>query len=435
MEVFALGATSDFHLLSSTYSRQNTALDKARVKPEIPSPTIFKYLEQTDQNNGGLNDRIPPIAECAIHLELLEVFKILQETVIKSNQLDILFDILPQKRYTNIRRYDYTNRRYHNKRKLLTPVKDHDTTFQQRRKAKWDGFVKLAFLRFSFWADRIEEHRWDVFNTGDQLPADLFPPLDILMIWHAFLLKPSLCRVWCRKKQIEWISRVGFPWQIIHSLIDAKDRQLHSPQRNQETFEKLTMMQPNLLEDLVDRGNSLSLSIKLKTSTGDFDDIWSNHDMWMDRMCHALWLRSPAVSFTLREARRRYQQFFDLLASKSDTDLVPTRDVELVWLTHQLSPTSFAEFSQSVAGRIMEHNVHLATDSVAVKEARRVTEEAFAQRYAIAFDRCLCWDCQSLQQLAKKGLSSAQDPQDRVKKILQEVAYYKKLEREFREQR
>ena len=427
MDSIAVGTTSDFHLLSSAYSRHYTLLAKADVRPEIPSPTIFKYPEKANQNNDGLDDRIPLVAECAIHLELLEAFKILQETVIKSNQLDILFDTLPQKRYMNVSGY-------YNRRKLLKPVKAHDTTFQQRRKTKWDGFVKLAFFRFSFWADRIEEHRRDVSTLGDQLPGDLVPPLDILMIWHAFLTQPSLCRKWCQKKQISWISRVGYPWKTIHSMTDAKDRQLHIPQRNQEIFERLTRLQPDLLEDLIDKGDSLTVSIKLEISTKDFDEIWSNHDIFMDRMCHALWLRSPAVSFTLREAQRRYQQFFDL-GSKSDIELVPTRDVELVWLTHQLSPTSFAQFSQSVAGRLVEHNVQSATDSAAVKGQRKVTEEAFEKRYATAFDRCLCWDCQSLQQLAKDGMSSGQDPQERVKKILHKVAYYKIIEREFRAQR
>jgi len=60
------------------------------------------------------------------------------------------------------------------------------------------------------------------------------------------------------------------------------------------------------------------------------------------------WLYSPFFDSTLRRAQGRYRNFFSLLALEpGDQKMVPTVDIDLVWHTHQLSPTRYARFSKA----------------------------------------------------------------------------------------
>ena len=225
------GSIDELHAASRDYSRTHAALS-LRNKPEIPDPAIFAGLKVVTPNDNDHADLFPSVAHCAVHLELLEAFKVLRECVIQSNQLDVLFDTMPKRQYTISRQW--RSGRYVHRKVLLKPVKEHDVTFGQRRKAKWMGFVNYAFLRFTSWASAIHHTRYNaITNKRNELSENYIPPLgisfsaparacikfsvDVLMVWHAFLLKPRLCRDWCKSTNIEWISRVNFPWKHIVS--------------------------------------------------------------------------------------------------------------------------------------------------------------------------------------------------------------------------
>ena len=107
-------------------------------EPIIPAPKIFQSLSETAQ----LNDLtlLPSIADCAVHLELLQVLYTLRRKVLQSTALDETFDIKPQPREV-WRGYG------HNRRQ----VKIKDSTFAERRKAKWPGFISCAVVRFLEW--------------------------------------------------------------------------------------------------------------------------------------------------------------------------------------------------------------------------------------------------------------------------------------------
>lgn len=232
MASFIPDAIGELHAASRNYSRTYSAPRPNKDEPDIPSPAIFAGLGTDASDEDKQEDALPSTAHCAVHLELLEAFKILRECVIQSNQLDVLFDTMPQKQYTSS--LQYSGGRYVRRKMLLKPVKDHDTTFPERRKGKWVGFVNCAFLRFASWAAAIDHTRYKTSkNEGTELSRNFVPPLgidssalssactefsiDVLMVWHAFLLKPGLCLDWCKAKKIEWISRLNFPWKHIVS--------------------------------------------------------------------------------------------------------------------------------------------------------------------------------------------------------------------------
>lgn len=143
-------------------------------EPEIPSPAIFDILDG-NVKRGTADGSIPSVAQCAVHLELLEAFKVLRETVLKSNQLDVLFDTLPIKTYTT--QYTYRRRRYVPRKRLRKPLKESDTTYFERRHAKWTAFANYAFQRFSIWAGCIERTAGATARKRRHLIPSLVPPL------------------------------------------------------------------------------------------------------------------------------------------------------------------------------------------------------------------------------------------------------------------
>jgi hypothetical protein len=125
-------------------------------QPVIPDESVFQALSDNTQ---GVST-IPTVAQCAVHLELLEAFLVLKRRVLKSNSLDRTFGI------------DTTGKR--------------DAAFTQRRLVKWDRFVALAVARFEVWWEKLVVKKHDL--SGDEqhiITADKLPPLGIL---------PSRCR-------------------------------------------------------------------------------------------------------------------------------------------------------------------------------------------------------------------------------------------------
>lgn len=109
----------------------------------IPSPTCFDFTQTASNDNNRLTS-IPTLAECAVHLELLEAVLVLRARVLKSTALDRLFWRLQL---------------------YFPPVSE-----------KWRRFVALAVIRFSVWWDSLGI----VLGEGKgpvQLDSNSLPPL------------------------------------------------------------------------------------------------------------------------------------------------------------------------------------------------------------------------------------------------------------------
>lgn len=225
-------------------------------------------------------------------------------------------------------------------------------------------------------------------------------------------------------------------------MIDPSDRRLHLPDENARVFERLTGLKPDLLMTLIeDPDDALAITgapVSLEPAgSARFAAFWKGHDGWVDRMCHFLWIRSPALEFTLQNARERYRQYSNLLASDRSKDFALPPDVELVMLTHQLSPASYDTFLKAIMGRTIEYDIISRKGNE--PEALRSTEEALHARSGTRPQRCFCWDCQNLQRLAKANSRNYGDenrePQQLVTAVIEEVANYRAIERAWRQHR
>jgi hypothetical protein len=146
---------------SALYPRKATRIDQ---EPKIPDPKLFASLARTTPGNSDL----PTMGECAVHLELLEVFHKLRLDIINSKNLDTTFGVKIDNRTVYRKIYSYPRRRY-----IMKPVQLRDTTWPTRRRQKWSYFLDIAAGRFKVWMAKMNDF---LLKSQDrQLPH--LPPL------------------------------------------------------------------------------------------------------------------------------------------------------------------------------------------------------------------------------------------------------------------
>ena len=127
------------------YKRASSAAEE----PQIPEPALFKGLDAAPPAEPEF--AIPTVAECAVHLELLEVFYQLRSSIVNSTELDTTFGVAIQKRTVWKKQYDYTKRTY-----VPQEHKLNDPTWKARRREKWSYFLTLAVARFRGWMRKLD---------------------------------------------------------------------------------------------------------------------------------------------------------------------------------------------------------------------------------------------------------------------------------------
>jgi hypothetical protein len=138
-------------------------------EPIIPSPSIFKPLfDNVDRSSvaGENSDPLPSAAECAVHLEFLEALFVLRQGILRSEDLDKVFDIKPEHKYVN---------------RKGTQTKLKDDTLWTRRQVKWEKFVSFAVARFLTWWGKVR-YMAEVPSDGSgrkhfEFTDDMLPPL------------------------------------------------------------------------------------------------------------------------------------------------------------------------------------------------------------------------------------------------------------------
>jgi hypothetical protein len=133
-----------------------------REDPVIPAPSIFQSLADTKSKCDTGANSTPSVAECAVHLKLLQVLRTLRARVLQSTDLDNAFNIKPIPRYVTRRRRQ---------------VKAKDHTFEMRRKEKWPMFIEHAVVRFEDWFERVDSMLASSENATAASQVVPLPPL------------------------------------------------------------------------------------------------------------------------------------------------------------------------------------------------------------------------------------------------------------------
>ncbi|KAI0508764.1 hypothetical protein F5B22DRAFT_382878 [Xylaria bambusicola] len=407
------------------------------LNPRIPDPSLFEFgIDNVDVQ--GVSARLPNKAECAAHLELLQVFRHVRKEVESSRKLDEVFGIAPENRVVFRKRLAHINGL--TKDWVREELKLRDETFDKRREAKWSLFLRLATARFLSWVDAVEQDA----NQPDACSHLLhIPPIDVLMVWHALLLNPKWFQTFQQGRLVH-LSKVSLPWRQIHSAIDsARPNWPFEMSTNDQTwFQDKVGLHSDLLVFLEDESKPATISKCLsnhgirrsegqdrgltladvpkvsneqnilgRLEYGFLDvcrqavskddtaeklvDAVKRQSAFVDKMDRQLWIRSPAVSETIDRAINRYERFLTLLKLYPGTMLVPTLDIDLVWHTHQCSPTQYNLATVKMAGRFIDHNDKLGTATL--DPAFDKTKALYRIHFATEYNICVCWDCEALR--------------------------------------
>lgn len=157
-------------------------------EPRIPAASLFQTLAgpQDEEAAKGRHASplldMPSVGECAVHLELLEVFFAVRTRIINSSELDNTFDVKNKPRTVYRREIDRKTAKYTD-----VPHQIKDTNWPQRRRSKWIYYLHIAVGRFMFWARSADAAIKLSSKSGSSSTLVHIPPFGEFLYW--FLTK------------------------------------------------------------------------------------------------------------------------------------------------------------------------------------------------------------------------------------------------------
>jgi hypothetical protein len=417
-------------------TKRRYQLSKSRAEdPRIPAPTLFDQLKPNNVlgSEADVPLAFPSVSECAVHLELLECFFVLKQRILKANELDPVYAIVPN--HQTVSR-DGKN------------VKLKDPMLWERRQVKWPIFVEWAVARFLFWGRAVTE-KWSKLPLDWEFTTDDLPPLDVLMVWHSFLLNPKMFKDICINSPF-W--KIRFPFKVIHAAIDDHTWDYRLSPSATSFFEKKTGLKADPIQDLLQwkplSGQTLRINT-FKFSTNNLhhyasaslnDPVLSSRrtlgaaladavirqSAFIEKMNNKLWIRSPALRGTLTRAIARYSQFLTLIKTNPGKMMVPTLDIDLAWHTHQLSPSQYYADTPKLAGRYLNHDDKVVQDKL--DTGFTTTRDQYRIRFGKEYRVCGCWDCEALLSAVADVPAGGIPDEGFWGRVYEEVMYFKAVE-------
>ena len=375
--------------------------------PVIPDPSLFNFTTGKEHQDGSF--RLPTVAECATHLELLAAFSTLRGKVLNSPPISRTMGFASETR----------------------PSQARVDAWQEE---KWTKYVEFAVVRFLEWRAHIEQRRKagsihkDLFGVTDARHI----PIDVMMVWSVFMLNPALYEKHCSK---DFIYEVSLPWKVIHESINSEHEWLWAPEseggghmetsglgmdllRMFETWQfplkqERSKQYPGLREfdfikesvenkncpdkehkKLVDRYVRAFANVNWTLATELKEAVLRQESFWR-KMTDNMWIRSPAVEGTLKRAIGRYDQFMEIMGEHPKTVVVPALDIDLVWHTHQCSGgRAYATQTRLRTGQFVNHDDKLKQTSL--EEGYGATRLLYRRLFGTEYRVCGCWECELL---------------------------------------
>lgn len=157
----------------------------------------------------------------------------------------------------------------------------------EKKERKWSLFVSRSVDRFETWWNKliVGKDAPELLQLPDGKPRDgqipdmvppegkvieehKLPPLDVLMVWHAFLLNPRAYAEDCRRFQVhDVIWNTEFPWRLINDLVDS-NYQYKVSKEHRAYFESHAGIPWNNLDDSPDHKEKKVRCVSCRTSFG-----------------------------------------------------------------------------------------------------------------------------------------------------------------------
>ncbi|KIW67520.1 hypothetical protein PV04_06764 [Phialophora macrospora] len=315
-------------------------------KTVIPEPSTFRNLMTPSLENAeqGSLRGYPNPGHLAANLALIECFLKFKDAVTTSRKLDIL----DAPTYSNSQAAEKSG---------TAPEVAQATQ-------RWNTVIGLAISRFQVWFENIESllrhaaayHRYGPNSNAHHaaMTANYLPPLDVLMVWYAYMNHPCSYRA-DNLAHAPKLLEIPMPWEAILAVIDVDTCTYKPPPAAEKLFTTTTTQSPDIFVYLTNPPPYSNLdplmvfSIDLTSAVRDLFDGAN----FMQQMHALLWLRSPSLEGTLARALARYAvlpEATGLRASTWSARVKTDPALELVWRTHMLYPAAFAAYSNVVFG-------------------------------------------------------------------------------------
>ena len=106
--------------------------------------------------------------------------------------------------------------------------------------------------------------------------------------------------------------------------------------------------------------------------------------------------------------------------------LVPTLDIDIAWHTHQLSASKYRKATERICGRFIDHDDKLGKGTL--DTGWDTTKKLYKEQFGEEYDKCLCWEDQTLESLLAKQATSTKTVGDIDKQAADDVLYYRAVE-------
>jgi len=340
----------------------------------IPNPTIFRNAFVPSEATLGRTETslvYPDISHAAVHLALLECFRRLR---LSASRLDVE---LEKPAYSEKPR-----------------PREHYAPTRLPESERWDLLIRLAITRFTAWwmsIDRVFRHaRAFTYHAGGQsvvqLTKDYLPPLDVLLIWYAFMLDEKTYTAACHNRGIPEVGQVCFPWPAIRDVLDVSTMTFKLPRAAENLFSTLTSQSADILTYL--EGPPAYVEFPgLPIQTDLFAEV-KQHEKFMDDAHGLLWIRSPALKGSLERSSIEYLEF-QLSSNTADIQIhdIPF-GVELICKTHKLYPRQYQLFLQGITPA--------STDSKSPTSPQIIADASLESARRLASE-CYCWTCERIR--------------------------------------
>ncbi|KAJ4319449.1 hypothetical protein N0V84_006352 [Fusarium piperis] len=346
----------------------------------IPDPRIFaNAFNPTDAEVGNIATILacPDISHAAVHLALLECFRTLRLDV---SALKVEVHGLPA--YTEKPRDDIPSARAN----------------RLPESQRWDLLIRLAISRFAVWWTNIDHVLVHISAYGHhaggnvmvQLTKEYLPPLDVLLVWYAFMLDSDAYIAACRnhERQVPRLEHLCFPWLAIRDVIDMDRFRFQLPRTAQNLFSTLSAQSSDILTYL-ESPPAYTEGGMLPFEAGLFAEV-KKQEKFIDEARALLWIRAPALTGSLMRASVQYSDYQLRGTSPESNGTEVPFGIDLFWRTHRLLPNHYCLFRQEITncGQISDSEapkLQSAASSLAMKNLRVVSE------------LCQCWTCERIR--------------------------------------
>ncbi|KAL1854044.1 hypothetical protein Daus18300_011542 [Diaporthe australafricana] len=216
----------------------------------------------------------------------------------------------------------------------------------------WDHFCHEGAAKFLDWSEDIEISKKTI----------TVPPLDILMIWHSFMLNTNDYARFDKQSMRGRLAGRGIDWNDLSFKLDSNyDEILDTLASWDESVKTPRSPTPRDLSAITDFDMVAAVQRQLK---------------FAEKMHDAQWRHKPTRDDFLESAVARYEEFFTLIAENPDVCLTPTLAIDLVCL--------YESYSRHMTnGRLVSHDD--TVDESSLEQASLVTEKLYFEKYGVPY--------------------------------------------------